>query len=127
MLPVSSGKAEAASILSGMCGLFLPPPLSGLPLMVSLLQPRRAEPPCDTPALQQGGASLEAKALLQGGPQRWLRGPPLVLELEKAIKDPGVAQGMGRHAKEMQAARAKVAFDRLGRVAWGCHGQSWQA
>ncbi len=41
----------------------------------------------------------------------------MVLEVKKALKDFGVAQGKGRHAKEMQAARAKAAFDRLGRVA----------
>ena len=33
-----------------------------------------------------------------------------------ALKDLGVAQGVGRHGKELQASRAKVAFDRLSLV-----------
>ena len=38
------------------------------------------------------------------------------LPVVPALKDLGVAQGVGRHGKELQASRAKVAFDRLSLV-----------
>ena len=62
-------------------------------------------------------ASLEAaKARLEldGDPLRWQRGPPLELPVLPALKDLGVAQGEGKPAKDLQAARAKIAFERLG-------------
>ena len=52
-----------------------------------------------------------------GDPQRWLRGPPLVLQVKAALKDLGVAQGLGVHAKNLQAARTRTAFARLQWVA----------
>ncbi len=51
--------------------------------------------------------------MLDSDPLRWQRGPPLELPVVKALKDSGVAEGAGRAGKELQAARAKVAFDRL--------------
>ena len=64
--------------------------------------------------------------LQDGDPSRWQRGQPLVLQVVPAIKDLGVAQGAGRAGKELQVARAKVAFDRLaliGRLV--CPEPSW--
>ena len=57
--------------------------------------------------------ATEVCLLQDGHPSRWQRGQPLVLQVVPAIKDLGVAQGAGRAGKELQAARAKVAFDRL--------------
>ena len=39
-----------------------------------------------------------------------------MMQVVPAIKDLGVAQGAGRVGKELQAARARVAFDRLALV-----------
>ena len=83
--------------------------------------PASAPPPlCEPPGPQQGSASIEeARACLRrdSDPQRWARGPPLVLHVKAVIKDLGVSQGIGKEAKDLQAKRARVAFDRLGRVA----------
>ena len=83
--------------------------------------PASAPPPlCEPPGPQQGSASIEeARACLRrdSDPQRWARGPPLVLHVRAVIKDLGVSQGIGKEAKDLQAKRARVAFDRLGRVA----------
>ena len=55
---------------------------------------------------------------LDGDPLRWQRGPPLELPVLPALKDLGVAQGEGKPGKDLQAARAKTAFDRLGWIGW---------
>ena len=83
--------------------------------------PASAPPPLyEPPGPQQGSASIEeARACLRrdSDPQRWARGTPLVLHVKAVIKDLGVSQGIGKEAKDLQAKRARVAFDRLGRVA----------
>ena len=63
---------------------------------------------------QHAFAAAKTRLVLDGDPLRWQRGPPLELPVVKALKDLGVAQGGGRAGKELQAARAKVAFERLG-------------
>ena len=57
-----------------------------------------------------------AALILDSDPLKWQRSPPLELPVVPALKDLGVAQGAGRHGKELQAKRAKVAFDRLSLV-----------
>jgi hypothetical protein len=52
-----------------------------------------------------------------GAADRWARGPQLVLPIVATLKDLGVAQGFGKPARELQAARAKTAFSRLELVA----------
>ena len=52
-----------------------------------------------------------------GAADRWARGPQLVLPIVATLKDLGVAQGFGKPAKELQAARAKTAFSKLELVA----------
>ena len=61
----------------------------------------------------QSFVAAKVRLVLDGDPLRWQRGPPLELPVVKALKDLGVAQGGGRAGKELQAVRAKVAFDRL--------------
>ena len=78
------------------------------------------EPVCEPPLPQLCSASLaEARVCVRrdGDPQRWLRGPPLVLQVKAALTDLGVVQGFGAPAKDAQAKRTKVALDRLGRIA----------
>ncbi len=48
---------------------------------------------------------------------RWARGPQLELPVQPALKDLGIAQGLGKEGKNLQAARAKTASDRLRWVA----------
>ncbi len=62
---------------------------------------------------QQSFVAAKARLVLDSDPLRWQRGPPLELPVLEALKDFGVAQGGGRAGKELQAVRAKVAFDRL--------------
>ena len=45
--------------------------------------------------------------------ERWARRPMLQLPVVPALKDLGVAQGLGVEAKELQAERARTAFSRL--------------
>ncbi len=52
-----------------------------------------------------------------GSADRWARRPQLVLPVVEALKNLGVAQGIGRPEKELQAARAKTAFSMLQLVA----------
>ena len=52
-----------------------------------------------------------------GAADRWARGPQFALPIVAALKDLGVAQGFGKPAKELQAARSKTAFSRLELVA----------
>ena len=59
--------------------------------------------------LQQARARVQA----DGAADRWANGPPLALPIVEAIKDLGVAQGLGRPAKELQAVRSKTTFSRL--------------
>ncbi len=54
-----------------------------------------------------------ARVLADGAADRWPRSPQLQLPVFKSLKDLGVAQGLGRHAKELQAARTRTAFVRL--------------
>ena len=72
----------------------------------------------DASALAHGSLDA-AKAQLaeDSSPLRWQRGPALELPVVDALKDLGVAQGVGRAGKELQADRAKVAFARLAWVA----------
>jgi hypothetical protein len=63
--------------------------------------------------LQKACQRLQA----DGAADRWARGPQLVLLVAAALKDLGVAQGLGKPAKELQAVRAKTAFSRLQLVA----------
>ena len=65
---------------------------------------------------QESFVAAKVSLLRDSDPARWHRGPPLVLQVVPALKDLGVAQGAGRVGKELQAARAKVAFDRLALV-----------
>jgi hypothetical protein len=62
---------------------------------------------------QQQLGDAVARVAADSDPQRWQRGPPLELPVVPALKDLGVAQGAGRHGKELQGRRARVAFDRL--------------
>ena len=57
------------------------------------------------------------RVLADGAEDRWARGPQLALPVVGALKDLGVAQGLGKPAKELQAARARTACDRLKLVA----------
>ena len=50
-------------------------------------------------------------------PDRWERGPLLRLPVCQALKDLGVAQGLGPSAKDLQAARTRTAIERLQWVA----------
>ena len=62
---------------------------------------------------------LKAKLRVQadGAEDRWARGPQLALPVVGALKDLGVAQGLGKPATDLQAARARTACDRLQLVA----------
>jgi hypothetical protein len=62
---------------------------------------------------QQQLGDAVARVAADSDPQRWQRGPPLELPVVPALNDLGVAQGAGRHGKELQGRRARVAFDRL--------------
>ena len=62
--------------------------------------------------VKESFVAAKVSLLQDSDPARWHRGPPLVLQVVPAIKDLGVAQGAGRVGKELQAARARVAFDR---------------
>ena len=66
--------------------------------------------------VKESFVAAKVSLLQDSDPARWHRGPPLVLQVVPAIKDLGVAQGAGRVGKELQAARARVAFDRLALV-----------
>ncbi len=48
-----------------------------------------------------------------GAADRWARGPQFVLPIVATLKNLGVAQCLGKPAKELQAARAKTAFSKL--------------
>ena len=63
--------------------------------------------------VKESFVAAKVSLLQDSDPARCHRGPPLVLQVVPAIKDLGVAQGAGRVGKELQAARARVAFDRL--------------
>ena len=56
---------------------------------------------------------LQAKLRVQadGAEDRWARGPQLALPVVGALKDLGVAQGLGKPAKDLQAAKARTACD----------------
>jgi hypothetical protein len=57
------------------------------------------------------------RVLADGAEDRWARSPQLQLPVLKALKDLGVAQGLGMHAKDLQASRTRTAFTRLRWVA----------
>ena len=61
------------------------------------------------PKLQSARRRMESDA----APDRWARGPQLVLPVCRALKDLGVAQGLGAAAKDTQAARTRTALERL--------------
>ncbi len=52
-----------------------------------------------------------------GAEGRWARGAQLAPPVVGALKDLGVAQGLGKPAKDLQAARARTAGSRLELVA----------
>ena len=67
-----------------------------------------------TAALEEGRLqAARERAQAASAEARWARGPQLVLPVQPALKDLGVAQGLGKEAKNLQAARAKTAFDKL--------------
>ena len=53
-----------------------------------------------------------ARVLADGAADRWSRSPQLQLPVLKSLKDLGVAEGLGRHTKDLQAARTRTAFER---------------
>jgi hypothetical protein len=52
--------------------------------------------------------------LLDGEPLKWQKGPQLEVPMQPALKDVGVAEREGKPTKDLQAARARTAFERLG-------------
>jgi hypothetical protein len=63
--------------------------------------------------LQRARSRVQADS----APDRWERGPLLRLPVCQALKDLGVAQGLGPSAKDLQAARTRTAIERLQWVA----------
>ena len=57
------------------------------------------------------------RILANGAADRWSRSPQLQLPVLEALKDLGVAHGLGRHAKDLHAAGTRTAFVRLQWVA----------